>query len=178
MTHAQAIQSLKAGFAEYLSLYGVEQFITGENTALSMAQQYDEVDELNGLTVGEAAEIMQAQISATVLNQVAEQISEDELEEALDILVSSDVTSIVKAINTPPTAKEFVETFVRFNENGKATSIDYGLLTLSGWGVKRNSALKEFDAYEDIVIHFRTGKPFKIVTTCSPNGNEVSVYEI
>ena len=161
MTNAQATASLKAGFAEYLSLYGVEQFLTGENTALSMAAQYNEVHELNVWTIEEAAEIMQAQISATV-----------------DILVSSNVTSIVKAINTPPTAKAFVETFVKFDENGKARSIDYVLLTLSGWGVKRNSTLKEFDAYEDIVIHSRTGKPFKIVTTCSPDGNEVSVYEI
>jgi hypothetical protein len=66
MTNAQATASLKAGFAEYLSLYGVEQFLTGENTALSMAQQYDEVDELCGLTIEEAAEIMQAQIDAAI----------------------------------------------------------------------------------------------------------------
>ena len=66
MTHATATASLKAGFAEYLSLYGVEQFVTGENSALSMAVQYDEVDELCGLTIDEAAEIMQSQIDAAI----------------------------------------------------------------------------------------------------------------
>jgi hypothetical protein len=66
MTHAAATQSLKAGFAEYLSLYGVEQFISGENSALSMAVQYDEVDELCGLTIDEAAEIMQSQIDGAI----------------------------------------------------------------------------------------------------------------
>jgi len=66
MTHATATASLKAGFAEYLSLYGVEQFVTGENSALSMAAQYDEVDELCGLTIDEAAEIMQSQIDAAI----------------------------------------------------------------------------------------------------------------
>ena len=66
MTNAQATASLKAGFAEYLSIYGVEQFLTGENTALSMAAQYEEVDELNGLTIEEAAEIMQSQIDAAI----------------------------------------------------------------------------------------------------------------
>jgi len=66
MTHATATASLKAGFAEYISLYGVEQFLTGENTALSMAAQYDEVDELCGLTIEEAAEIMQSQIDAAI----------------------------------------------------------------------------------------------------------------
>jgi hypothetical protein len=66
MTHATATASLKAGFAEYLSLYGVEQFLTGENSALLMAAQYDEVDELCGLTINEAAEIMQSQIDAAI----------------------------------------------------------------------------------------------------------------
>ena len=66
MTHATATASLKAGFAEYLSLYGVEQFATGENSALSMAAQYDEVGELCGLTIEEAAEIMQSQIDAAI----------------------------------------------------------------------------------------------------------------
>ena len=66
MTNAQATASLKAGFAEYLSLYGVEHFLTRENTALSMAAQYEEVDELNGLTIEEAAEIMQSQIDAAI----------------------------------------------------------------------------------------------------------------
>jgi len=66
MTHATSTASLKAGFAEYLSLYGVEQFLTGENSALLMAAQYDEVDELCGLTIDEAAEIMQSQIDAAI----------------------------------------------------------------------------------------------------------------
>jgi hypothetical protein len=176
MTNAQATASLKAGFAEYLSLYGVEQFLTRENTALSMAQQYDEVDELCGLTIEEAAEIMQAQIDAAIEAQEEFNSFDEILIEAARRTVYAKMETIKKASNIQPTAQAFTDTFVRFDNNGVARSVDYSLLLASGWDIKSQRAIDGFDAYEDVFVHLRTEQILYIITTAGPNGSEVTVF--
>ena len=174
-----AIHSLKAATTEYVSQYGINQFISGQMTANDLATMYDQVDELNGLTINEAEQIIQGKLNEFISsiedeNKVAEfwenvsehaEYSDDSALATVSIYLSG------KTINTD----FFIKNYVTKSAFGRLTGLDTWRLLLSR--AKRVDVRhSDFDAYQEHITV--CGTTFKVVTTSSPNGNEVSVNEI
>ena len=174
-----AIHSLKTATAEYVNQYGINQFISGQMTAEDLATMYDQVDELNGLSIEEAEQIIQSKLNEFIANiedenEVAEfwenvsehaEYSDDSALATVSIYLSG------KTIDTD----FFIKNYVTKSAFGRPIGLDTWRLLLSR--AKRIDVRhSDFDAYEEHITV--CGTTFKAVTTSSPDGSEVSVHEI
>jgi len=174
-----AIQSLKTATAEYVNQYGINQFISGQMTAQGLATMYDQVDELNGLSIEEAEQIIQSKLNEFIANiededelvEFWENVSEHAEHSDDSALATVSIYLSGKKIDTD----FFVKNYVTKSAFGRHTGLDTCRLLLSR--AKRIDVRhSDFDAYEEHITV--CGVTFRAVTTCSPDGNEVSVHEI
>ena len=174
-----AIQSLKAAATEYVSQYGINQFISGQMTANDLATMYAQVDELNGLTIDEAEQVIQGKLNEFI-SSIEDDADVTEFWDNVSEHAEHSDDSALATVSIYLSGKKmdtdfFIKNYVTKSAFGRHIGLDTWRLLLSR--AKRVDIKHcDFDAYEEHITV--CGTTFKVVTTSSPDGNEVSVYEI